>query len=161
MWLYLLLLRISYFYLFKLSYYDFHLIIKPIHIHPMKWISHNSKYLLFVFLLSIRNWDFAWYPWKLYQSAMHVTTLYSNSINLILFHFTLYLWKLHGWQRYGILSRGAAMPGCPPSTRGPYSALCLFLSKYFSVIFISQQQINIYAKQSKSTWLLLLHLCFH
>ena len=32
------------------------------------------------------------------------------------------------------------MPGCSPSPRGPYSALCLFLSKYFNVIFISRNR---------------------
>ena len=116
------------------------MIIKPIHIHPMKWIS-NSKYLLFVF-----NWVSAIETLHgILENCINQECMLPSCILIIqlisfFFHSTLYLWKLHGWQRYGILSRGAAMPGCSPSPRGPYSALCLFLSKYFNVIFISRNR---------------------
>ena len=56
--------------------------------HPSYEMNIKLKIFSICFLLSISNWDFAWYPWKLYQSTMYVTKLYSNnSINFILFSF--------------------------------------------------------------------------
>ena len=77
---------------------------------------------------------------------MHVTTLYSNSINVILFSFYIVSVKIARLAAIrDIIKRSRYAWLLSLSKRSLFCSF-LFLSKYFNVIFISRQ-INIYAKQ--------------